>query len=529
MPTTISKAETGTVPKEDHSIPYEENGGLSGNGSPSANGGSAEARHALQRHSSSALRRHGIREAVRIGTLVAGDVFGLFLGWMVLEGLRSTTTSASSVGRFVSEVLPDGFIQGWPFAVALFFGLVVTRSYERAERWRDAKRVLSAVFLAAAMVFWQPLWNDPYSWIPLQLLAVVSGVGAVLILIRKTFEQIVHHMRMKREMGARTLVVGPLSALGNGKVGEFFERGSAFRQVASLVSTEPEDGVIRDALLVPRLAEVVAERDIETILLCGTLAEEVFEDVLEVTLTSGCELVSFSRAAAGSGATPSFSLYHGIPITELTRPSLKAHQLVLKRTLDLTVAGMLLILGAPLFALIALAVKLSSKGPVFFRQERVGLGGRRFEILKFRSMREDAEERMEELRHRSIYADGRLFKVEKDPRVTPVGRWLRLTSLDELPQLVNVFRGEMSLVGPRPPLPREVELYEAHHYCRFDVKPGITGPWQVNGRNGVTDFEKVVRMEREYIQGWSLLTDMGILLATVPALLRGNGRGTVWS
>ncbi|MGH7712878.1 MAG: sugar transferase, partial [Gemmatimonadaceae bacterium] len=128
-----------------------------------------------------------------------------------------------------------------------------------------------------------------------------------------------------------------------------------------------------------------------------------------------------------------------------------------------------------------------------------------------------------ELLERSIYSDRRLFKIPNDPRITKVGRWLRRTSLDELPQLVNVLKGEMSLVGPRPPLPCEVELYEAHHYARFDVKPGITGPWQVAGRNEVTDFERVVTLETEYIRSWSILKDLVILLRTIPAVLEMRG------
>ena len=122
-----------------------------------------------------------------------------------------------------------------------------------------------------------------------------------------------------------------------------------------------------------------------------------------------------------------------------------------------------------------------------------------------------------------MYSDARLFKIAQDPRITPLGRFLRRSSLDELPQLFNVLRGDMSLVGPRPPTPKEVELYESRHLCRFDVRPGITGPWQSGGRNLITDFEQIVQMEKHYIQNWSLGMDLKILLKTVPAVLRGVG------
>jgi lipopolysaccharide/colanic/teichoic acid biosynthesis glycosyltransferase len=160
---------------------------------------------------------------------------------------------------------------------------------------------------------------------------------------------------------------------------------------------------------------------------------------------------------------------------------------------------------------------------VFFRQNRVGRGGRLFKIYKFRTMVAGAEEHRDELLEQSIYPDRRLFKIVGDPRVTRLGNWLRRTSLDELPQLFNVLKGEMSLVGPRPPIPSEVDLYEAHHYARFDVKPGITGPWQVAGRNQITDFEQIVTLETRYIRDWTLLTDIVMLFRTVGAVLRMRG------
>jgi len=215
----------------------------------------------------------------------------------------------------------------------------------------------------------------------------------------------------------------------------------------------------------------------------------------------------------------------GAPLIALNRPGLRGRQLLIKRTLDVVVSGLGLALLCPLFGLIAIAIYLSSPGPIFFRQTRVGLGGRLFKITKFRSMVHDAEALREDLATRSLYNDLRLFKIKNDPRVTRLGAFLRRTSLDELPQLWNVLSGDMSLVGPRPPLPAEVDLYEEHHYTRFDVKPGITGPWQVNGRNLITDFEEVIRLEIDYIREWTLWKDLGILLKTIPAVLYMRGAG----
>ncbi|HXG69097.1 MAG TPA: sugar transferase, partial [Gemmatimonadaceae bacterium] len=149
--------------------------------------------------------------------------------------------------------------------------------------------------------------------------------------------------------------------------------------------------------------------------------------------------------------------------------------------------------------------------------------GKRFQMYKFRSMVRDAEKLKADLAEMSIYTDRRVFKIPNDPRITSLGRFLRRSSLDELPQLLNVLEGDMSMVGPRPPLASEVELYEEHNYTRFDMKPGITGPWQVAGRNVVTNFDEIVAMETEYLTDWSLLKDFSILLRTVPAVLSMKG------
>ena len=197
-------------------------------------------------------------------------------------------------------------------------------------------------------------------------------------------------------------------------------------------------------------------------------------------------------------------------------------QLAVKRAMDLvmTIAGLLVIW--PLLALIAIAIKLESHGPVFFRQTRAGVGGRPFEILKFRTMVNGADALKASLQHLNQYPDARLFKIKQDPRITRLGKWLRKSSLDELPQLWNVLRGEMSLVGPRPCVPEELKHYAPHHLERLFVLPGVTGPWQVSGRSDVVDFEEVVRLDQKYIRDWSILLDLTILLRTIPAAF---GRG----
>jgi exopolysaccharide biosynthesis polyprenyl glycosylphosphotransferase len=196
-------------------------------------------------------------------------------------------------------------------------------------------------------------------------------------------------------------------------------------------------------------------------------------------------------------------------------------QLLLKRMIDTALSAAVLIILLPLLATVALLIKLTSPGPVFFVQNRVGMNQRQFKLYKFRSMVVDAEARKSELAHLNE-RDGPAFKIENDPRITRIGRFIRKTSIDELPQLFNVLSGEMSLVGPRPPLPDEVSKYEWLFRKRLSVKPGITCIWQISGRNNVS-FDRWMQMDHEYIENWSLLLDLKILLKTVPAVLLSRG------
>jgi exopolysaccharide biosynthesis polyprenyl glycosylphosphotransferase len=277
------------------------------------------------------------------------------------------------------------------------------------------------------------------------------------------------------------------------------------------------------ASAVGQLCQTIKRNRADTLVLAGQLDDETFTAVLDAAGAAGCQVFALTRSFTLGGMEPTVVFRRGAPLVALTRPGLQGRQLLLKRAVDIVGATLGLLVLSPLFAALAIAVKISSPGPILFRQRRVGRGGTSFHITKFRSMVEDAETRREELAELSIYADARLFKVEQDPRVTPVGAFLRRTSLDELPQLVNVLRGDMSLVGPRPPLPSEVDLYEEHHYTRFDMRPGMTGPWQVNGRNSITDFEEVIRLETAYIREWTIWKDIGILLRTIPAVLTMRG------
>jgi exopolysaccharide biosynthesis polyprenyl glycosylphosphotransferase len=211
----------------------------------------------------------------------------------------------------------------------------------------------------------------------------------------------------------------------------------------------------------------------------------------------------------------------GIPLLTFSTTPQKAGQLLIKQIFDTIVSFLLLVLLLPLFLIVAPAIKISSPGPVFFKQRRCGLNRREFTFYKFRSMVADAEKIKTQL-EKFNEADGPVFKIKNDPRITPIGKFIRKASIDELPQLFNVLKGDMSLVGPRPPLPSEVKKYERQQQRRLSMKPGITCSWQISGRSKV-DFNTWMKMDLEYIDNWSLGLDFKILLKTIPAVLFGKG------
>jgi len=268
------------------------------------------------------------------------------------------------------------------------------------------------------------------------------------------------------------------------------------------------------------------------------LAAEVDADTIAVTSASetaaqylrqlswqlegtGIELLVAPGLMEVAGPRLHIRPFEGLPLLSVEQPRFEGWRRVIKHGVDRSVAAFALILLAPVLLSLAVAVRLSGPGPILYRQERVGLNGTSFTMLKFRSMVADADRQLDDLRGDNI-SDGLLFKVRNDPRVTPVGRLLRRLSLDELPQLLNVLRGTMSLVGPRPPLPVEVARYDTSVSRRLLVKPGLTGLWQISGRSDLS-WEESVRLDLRYVENWSLALDLLILWKTGRAVLSRSG------
>jgi exopolysaccharide biosynthesis polyprenyl glycosylphosphotransferase len=270
-------------------------------------------------------------------------------------------------------------------------------------------------------------------------------------------------------------------------------------------------------------ADAVAAQRADTVLVlsCPELGGVLLRRLAWQLERDDIDLIVASALMDVAGDRTTIRPVDGLPMLHVEHPRLRGARRVVKGVADRLGAAVLLALLAPVLLAVAVAVRAGSPGPVLFRQVRVGRGGAEFTIYKFRTMRTDAEERLAELRHLNEQ-DGVLFKLRDDPRVTRVGRYLRRFSLDELPQLVNVLTGDMSLVGPRPPLPAEVAAYPEDMRRRLVVKPGLTGLWQVSGRAELS-WEEAVRLDLRYVENWSLSLDLVILLRTLTAVLRASG------
>lgn len=270
------------------------------------------------------------------------------------------------------------------------------------------------------------------------------------------------------------------------------------------------------------LATVVLDQDVEEIVIALPPEDHI---LMEKIVNNGVRRDVKVRIIPDSFAYPYSEIniqeYDGLAMIDVKQTNLDAMHSGLKRFMDILLAIIMLIIHSPLWVITVLLIRTTSKGPALYRQTRLGKDGESFEMLKFRSMVEGAHEMRNNLK-RNNEASGPIFKMKDDPRVTRTGRLLRRTSLDELPQFLNVLQGDMSIVGPRPPLPEEVGRYQSHHLKRLAVRPGVTGLWQVSGRDR-RDFEEMSRLDLYYIENWSIRLDLKIILKTVPTVLRREG------
>jgi len=457
-----------------------------------------------------------------VAVLVAVDLATLEVLRIILSAARDLAWFGPRVATALAAIVPAGSVPTLPLQAAVLLGLTICGGYVGGARKRHVRSVVFGALLGVVMVAWTNLFSPPVLTRLLSVAFIGLAIAAALALVRFSLDLIVDRLRPRASLALRTILVAPTRDLRAGRNNRAYADTTEFRFVGEVDATQCEasDGVLGPTSAMMRLID---EHRADTVVLYGHLSDALAERLARVADAAGCNVVCLPRTLNLHGFEPQLVFHHGDPLMRLVRPGERGRQLVVKRAMDLVISLLLLVVLSPLFVLIAVAVRLTSSGPALFRQVRVGQGGRRFNMWKFRSMIAGAEEQQDELRARNVYGDEPLFKIAHDPRITPFGAFLRKTSLDELPQFWNVLRGDMSLVGPRPPLPGEVALYQSRHLIRLDVRPGLTGPWQVSGRNRIIHFEDVVALESAYIADWSFARDAMILLRTLPAVIRMDG------
>lgn len=480
----------------------------------------------LQGRASSNLRRHLFRLVRRVSVLYLADLLTVLALQVVLATARfggATFIPQSFIARLASP----------QYLVALAVGLYITGNYSSGDQRRSAHRLLFGVFLGTLLEIWTIVWTTGPSSAVLALVAGSWVVWSALLVERLTVDRLVAWFSPAESQAARTIFVGPADMCREAAAYPALNVDAEFTRLGFLDLRRPS---APDALgSVDDLARTLHDLRVETVVVCGFIPDHELQNVVNVALAAGCHLLTVPRAIEVAGVHPSVIWSHGVPLMELTAPALRGQQRAVKRLIDLGGATLGLILTAPAMVLVAFAIKLDSSGPVFFRQERVGVGGRRFHVWKFRTMSHGASDALHRdymqqmLRgdeNATVRLDGAgrpIFKMTDDPRVTRLGGLLRRSSLDELPQFFNVLGGSMSLVGPRPPVPYEFEAYDHWQYDRMQVRPGITGLWQVSGRSKLS-YRQMCELDVEYVRHWSVWLDLRILVRTVPVVLLNSGR-----
>jgi exopolysaccharide biosynthesis polyprenyl glycosylphosphotransferase len=416
--------------------------------------------------------------------------------------------------------------------VAWIASLAINRAYESRHLFvgtdEYARVFRSAIGLTAALAIVSFAFDlrlaRGYILIAMPLTTLVD-VGA-----RYFFRQMLHRSWARGERLHRVILVGHERAVADMTRRLRWERHHGFGVIgACLPPGRPAEGFTPGLPPIygdfDEVASAVSRSDADTVVVlsCPEIDGAALRRLAWQLERDEIDLIVASTLVDVAGDRTTIRPVDGLPMLHVEHPRLKGSARVVKEAFDRAGALLLLIAAAPLLAAIAALVRFApgARGPAIFRQERVGKNGRPFVLYKFRTMHVDAEARLAELRQFNE-TDGELFKMRNDPRVTGVGRWLRRFSLDEIPQLMNVVKGDMSLVGPRPPLAREVAGYPADMRRRLVVKPGLTGLWQVSGRSDLS-WEESIRLDLTYVENWSLAMDLTILARTLSAVVRSSG------
>ncbi len=442
--------------------------------------------------------------------LIASDILGLGIAWKISLSFNqgfSPLPPELNWGEFLG--LTGLF---WAFAAVIVSGFAYHNFYRGESQWRNyvkQAQFISSVYLSSLVIsyFYNPAVDAPRS------LFLPAWLGSIFLIIglRLLFTLLFDQFPIARTH-TPVFIIAPsdrLSYLAN-----IVAKRTGYKVVGVLVSSLANSSHSMQEIINSGAREVIAEGLPET-----QLASQLYWQLRNAGI--GLRLVPSSLMLLHRRGTP--EIFASIPMIRIESSLLANWEYIFKRCLDFIAAFIGLIFLSPVFIAIAIAIKASSRGSVFYTQDRIGLQGQSFRMWKFRSMFMDADLRQVELEHLNKSSDGVMFKIERDPRIIPIGAFLRFTSLDELPQLFNVLFGQMSLVGPRPLPVRDVARFTSWHHTRHLVMPGITGLWQISGRSDLDTIDDVAKLDLFYIDRWSLNFDLEILIETIRLVLFGKG------
>ena len=448
--------------------------------------------------------------------LVVLDALALLAGGMIGELLRFETLGEQYRGVAYRDLVAAA-VPVWLLTLAAartYEGRYLGLGSEEFRRVANAAARFTALLAVAVFLL---KWDIARGLV----VGVLPAATLLALILRYLARKVLHHVRRRGTASHRVLVVG------EGHAREVLERRLASSPHSGLHVVGSCRAVTRGENGLPSVGHVRARVHVlgaDTVAVAhgADLDPDRLRELAWSLEGLGVDLLVAPALTDVAGPRVSIRPVSGLPLLQIAEPEFTGVRRVVKRALDISLSGAALLVGAPLLVLLGVAVRLSSRGPMLFRQVRIGKDGERFVIYKFRSMYVDAEQRLAELASFNDHGDGVLFKMRDDPRITPIGRYLRRFSLDELPQLLNVLSGQMSVVGPRPPLPAEVARYAREAHRRLLVKPGLTGLWQVSGRSDLS-WEETVRLDLYYVENWSVALDAEIIWKTMGAVIRGSG------
>jgi exopolysaccharide biosynthesis polyprenyl glycosylphosphotransferase len=466
--------------------------------------------------------------------------------WMALDGLMVMAAALFAMFYRMQMELVAGAGNSWSSSLfrmrptgllLIFFGgftvalLMISRRLNlytpmRMSSFLHEQRLSIQACFIASLLLTGTLYLVGAEWIPRGVVLMTIGLVAVTLSLRRLLYRALLYRRFDRGVGTRNVLIvgtGPEAHALRHHLESIRQLGFTFKGFIDFPSAESRftstSGDVVGSL--DTLFEHARKQFVDEIFFTSPCERGIMQDVLEQARTHGVDLRVVPDMYDGLAWNNSIEYIGQFPTIPLHRGQVPEIALMLKRVFDVVFSAVALILFSPLLLAIAIAIKLDSNGPVFYLSERMGKKGRVFRCTKFRTMVSDAEDRRAEYMHMNE-RDGVLFKITNDPRITKLGRFLRKYSLDELPQFFNVLRGDMSVVGPRPPIASEVREYKLSHMRRLDVTPGVTGLWQVQGRQDPS-FDSYVSLDVTYIENWSIWLDIKIILRTILVVFAGTG------